>query len=136
MLPHRLGDGVPGSLLSLMEEPFACFYSFTGHLLESTPKVSQNGKFSVVSITSGAFCRSVDLPFSSWDFHGEDTNSMLRNTALLTASPWRSAAVITTLTLGLVLIIAFFIWENFAAYPMIPGYVFKNKVSRPSKLSR
>ena len=32
------------------------------------------------------------------------------------------------MTLGLALILAFVVWENFAPYPMIPGYLFKHKV--------
>ena len=41
--------------------------------------------------------------------------------------PWGSAHVISCLVIGIVLIIAFVIWENYAPYPMIPGHVFKNK---------
>jgi len=33
------------------------------------------------------------------------------------------------MTLGLALLVAFAVWEYFAKYPMIPGYVFKNKVA-------
>jgi hypothetical protein len=48
---------------------------------------------------------------------------------LLTGSPWRSAAVIVTMTLGLLFILIFGFWEAYGApYPMIPGYIFNNKV--------
>lgn len=41
--------------------------------------------------------------------------------------PWRSAAVISTMTIGLAMIVGFFVWEKITKYPMIPGYLFKNK---------
>jgi len=42
--------------------------------------------------------------------------------------PWRSAAVIVTMTLGLLFILIFGFWEAYGApYPMIPGYIFNNK---------
>ena len=41
--------------------------------------------------------------------------------------PWGSARVISCLVVGIVLIIAFIVWENFAPYPMVPGHLFKNK---------
>lgn len=43
--------------------------------------------------------------------------------------------VIVTMTVGLALIVAFIVWENFAKYPMIPGYVFRNKVKTISFVS-
>jgi len=38
------------------------------------------------------------------------------------------------MTLGLALLVAFAVWEYFAKYPMIPGYVFKNKAPNPVML--
>ena len=32
------------------------------------------------------------------------------------------------MTLGLVMILVFCVWERFAKYPMIPGFAFQNKV--------
>jgi hypothetical protein len=46
----------------------------------------------------------------------------------LTISPWRSVPVITTMTLGLSLILSFCIWEKFTFYPMLPAILFAQKV--------
>lgn len=54
--------------------------------------------------------------------------------ASLIPSAWRSAPVIVTMTLGLAMIVVWVVWENFAPYPMIPGYLFKNKVSDFSEI--
>ncbi|OAA64695.1 fungal trichothecene efflux pump [Niveomyces insectorum RCEF 264] len=43
--------------------------------------------------------------------------------------PWKSAAVIASLVIGAVLLLAFFLWETFAdlKYPVMPMYYFRNR---------
>ena len=50
--------------------------------------------------------------------------------------PWGSAQVISTLVVGLVMIGLFCVWQQFARYPMIPGYVFRNAVSHFQLMTR
>ena len=39
------------------------------------------------------------------------------------------------MTVGLAMIVVFCIWEQFAKYPMIPGYAFQNKVQLRSNVA-
>lgn len=43
-------------------------------------------------------------------------------------SPWNSAHVIVTITLGLGLIVVFCFWEVYTPYPIFPAILFANKV--------
>jgi len=77
---------------------------------------------------SAVFYPSLDSLSFYWGSSGEGTSSIFL-VYQPKGSPWKSAHVIVTMTLGLVMMLAFCVWENFAPYPMIPGYAFKNKVS-------
>ena len=68
------------------------------------------------------------LESSCWESNGEVIHSNFYRPLGLTRSPWISAPVVTTLVLGVVLIISFCIWERITLYPMFPRELFQNKV--------
>lgn len=84
--------------------------------------------FSRISITSVAFFPLVASPFFSSASNGEATPSTSITKKFLIASEWRSAHVITTLTIGGILLVLFGVWEAFGPHSMIPGSIFGNKV--------
>jgi hypothetical protein len=55
--------------------------------------------------------------------------SISHHILVLTCRPWDSTTVIATLTTGGALLLAFVAWQRFARHPMIPSYVFAEKVS-------
>jgi hypothetical protein len=56
-------------------------------------------------------------------------SSFTQSVANIQKYPWGSAHNLAPLILGIILIIAFFVWEFFAPYPMVPKALF-NKAKK------
>jgi hypothetical protein len=104
--------------------------SSTGRLLESTRRSSANYRSLRVSTKLADFSPLAEYRYLFSVLNGEGINSEQPLISYLTLySPWKSAHVIVPLCLGAVMVMIFVVWESFAPYPMIPAWVFKNKLS-------
>jgi hypothetical protein len=127
------GGGGRGSQLSLPVSTLSSFSSFITLHLVQIQRGLQGWKSSSGSTLLADFCLSVVLPCSSWEFSGQDIRSTSLQTNPSNKSPWKSVPVITSLTVGGLLSIAFIVWERRTPYPIFPKSLFTEKVIDRSK---
>lgn len=94
------------------------------------PKISKKAILKQVDYVGGILSTGGVLCFMmgmQWGAEAVSPQFVIKDSILINYQhPWSSHYVLAPFILGLVLIIAFFVWEvKFAKYPMVPGAIFK-----------